>query len=129
MPLDHEPEQSMEEIVGEEIRKEIDFNRGHRLAFIHFFNNFPLKILGTLMGDVRSFHLATINGRSPEQFAKDVIIAIKESGVDEKALRGYVDFLRMNGLSEGDDESYRKLILPVFIKLREMGYRTNDLGR
>ena len=70
---------------------------------------------------------ATISGRTSEEFMQDFRTAVEESGVDKNALGQYIDLINNLGISEGSEDTHRKLLLPIFIKLREKGYTKTDL--
>lgn len=130
MPLDHEPEQSMEEIVEEEIREDFErsgyndkYKQHAHMSLVNFFDHFPINIMQSMAGEVG---METLSGRSPKQVAQDIVTAIKTSGVDMGKLEEYVKSVCAKGLVAGNNKSHRELILPVYIKLREMGYTEAD---
>jgi len=67
-----------------------------------------------------------------QQFKEDIKTAIEQSDIDKNALAQYIDgyIQESRGApkhSKYDPELYERLILPVYIKLREMGYSRQDL--
>jgi len=62
-----------------------------------------------------------------QQFLDEIEKAITESGVDRNKLLEYITARRDNIIREPDKESQRILFLPIYIKLREMGYSHVDL--
>jgi hypothetical protein len=57
------------------------------------------------------------------EHSADVVAAIKAAGVDEDELRAYVE----NYQRHSSEEQTVRLLLPVYVKLREMGYTHEDL--
>lgn len=98
-------------------------------AFLSLFNNFPCKLFDSNGKRGRRI-LANqrISGRTREEFERDLDSSVEESGVDKIALGQYVDVLLEQGLLAGNGKSFRELILPVFIKMREKGYTESNLA-
>ena len=154
MAPEHEPQQpSIREVVEKELqletqqwgqqfegRSSIDTLYGkiegqeaireytEKQVLLGYLNNFPRKLPDS-NGNTKKVE-STVAGKSSGEFAQDVLKAIRESGVDEQALRQYIDRLNTGGLLDfGALKPHRELVFPVFIKLLEMGYSKSDLAR
>ena len=64
-----------------------------------------------------------------EEFLASIDIAISESGVDRQKLLEYNTALFDSGHHSCDPKIEKILFLPIYIKLREMGYTHADLIR
>jgi len=101
-------------------------------VYFTYFNHFPCKFQGS---DGRTMHhsafltqKARIAGKSLEEYQNDILIAIHESGVNPVTLRMYFDRIQESGLSDSATaEIYKELFVPIYLKLREMGYPRNSL--
>jgi len=69
--------------------------------------------------------------KTGEEFFDDVGKAIVAAGIDREALYAYLESLDQVGSGNGQKKDLpliKTLLLPVFVKLREMGYSYTDLN-
>ena len=103
------------------------------LVFFNYFNHF-LKNLPNGKGEFKrsknylSSALEKRSGKSPEEFQNDILTAIQESGIDKEALREYLDQVSNQGIFPlAKAKIYQELLVPIYLKLREMGYSEFEL--
>lgn len=125
MGIEDQPKPSMRDII----EADLETRKHHGKDLPHLdLNNVPFSILFGFTEDFQREPEAVATGKkTKEQFKEDARAAISASGVDEKALVEYVKMLSQKGLAAADAQLHRKLVLPVYIKMREMGYTENDL--
>lgn len=66
------------------------------------------------------------NNKTHEEFAKDLLDAIAEAGVDIEEIKRYMD-LKFD-TCKFNYQTEKRLLLPVFIKMREKGYSHGELA-
>lgn len=107
-------------------------NDKDRMAYFGYFNHFPSKLPGTngrtQQSPTNLEKIAEQCGKSLNEFQNDISIAISKSGVDADSLRRYADRVINEGLWEpATAEIYKKLVVPVYIELRMIGYSHHRL--
>ncbi len=108
------------------------------VVYFNYFNHFP-KHLPTSKSKEEFMRnreyvrgvLQRRSGKSLEEFEIDIFTAIQESGVDKTALGEYIDSFTQGGKGGLYDlataEIYQRLFVPVYLKLRGMGYTKFEL--
>ncbi len=132
MTLEGEPKPSMQDIVEAELEKDFLGNKERHPnenedvlrenAMRWYLNNFPNKLPGghsyfPFKGGVRI---------TREESTQDLESAITTSGVDRQKLEEALK-QKGNAIRDWDIQSMIELLLPIFVKLREMGYEYDSL--
>lgn len=114
----------------DDLTREADFFRHEAISTL--INNFP-----TYLPNSGGFRLCISSDEGKDRVTRqkwqqDVLVAINESGIDERALREALDSVHPSADIRFPILSYKtvnELIFPVYIKLREMGYTASELRR